>query len=117
VHARRADLIVTGGENVYPAEIERVLQMCPGIREAGVFGLPDPIWVRWWRPRWWRIRRPRRMGDLLAYLHDRLAPYKRPRQVCFVPALRHTAAGKLDRTALPGFASLLRPLRVARTMA
>jgi O-succinylbenzoic acid--CoA ligase len=117
VHARRADLIVTGGENVYPAEIERVLQMCPGIREAGVFGLPDPIWGQVVAAALVADPPPPADGDLLAYLHDRLAPYKRPRQVCFVPALRHTAAGKLDRTALPGFASLLRPLRVARTMA
>jgi O-succinylbenzoic acid--CoA ligase len=117
VHARRADLIITGGENVYPAEIERVLQMCPGIREAGVFGLPDPIWGQVVAAALVADRAPPEDRDLLAYLHDRLAPYKRPRQVCFVPNLQHTAAGKLDRTALPGFASLLRPLRAARTIA
>ena len=117
VHARRADLIITGGENVYPAEIERVLQMCPGIREAGVFGLPDPIWGQVVAAVLVADRAPPEDGDLLTYLHDRLAPFKRPRKVCFVPTLQHTAAGKLDRTALPGFASLLRPLRAARTIA
>jgi O-succinylbenzoic acid--CoA ligase len=117
VQARRADLIITGGENVYPAEIERVLQMCPGIREAGVFGLPDPIWGQVVAAALVADRAPPEDSDLLAYLHDRLAPYKRPRQVCFVPNLAHTAAGKLDRAALPGLASLLRPLRAARTIA
>ncbi len=44
IHARRADLVVTGGENVYPAEVEHALEKCPGIREAGVFGVQDEIW-------------------------------------------------------------------------
>ena len=111
VHARRADLIVTGGENVYPAEVERLLQMCPGIREAGVFGLPDPTWGQVVAVALVADQAPPADVDLLAFLHDRLAPYKRPRHLCFVPALQHTAAGKIDRTALPRLASLLRPLR------
>ena len=85
VHARRADLIVTGGENVYPAEVERVLQMCPGIREAGVFGLPDPTWGQMVAAALVADQAPPADVDLLAFLHDRLAPYKRPRHVCFVP--------------------------------
>jgi O-succinylbenzoic acid--CoA ligase len=117
VHARRADLIVTGGENVYPAEVERVLQMCPGIREAGVFGLPDPTWGQVVAAALVADHAPPADADLLAFLRDRLAPHKRPRHVCFMPALQHTTAGKLDRAALPGLASLLRPLRAARTIA
>ena len=117
VHARRADLIVTGGENVYPAEVERVLQMCPGIREAGVFGLPDPTWGQVVAAALVADQAPPADVDLLAFLHDRLASFKRPRQVCFVPSLQHTPAGKLDRTALPEVASLLRPLRAARKIA
>jgi O-succinylbenzoic acid--CoA ligase len=117
VHARRADLIVTGGENVYPAEVERVLQMCPGIREAGVFGVPDPTWGQVVAAALVVDQPPPADVDLLAHLHDRLASYKRPRLVCMVPTLQHTAAGKLDRTALPALVSLLRPLRRAGTIA
>ncbi len=116
VHARRADLIVTGGENVYPAEVERVLQMCPGIREAGVFGLPDPTWGQVVAAALVADQAPPADAALLAHLHDRLAPYKRPRQVCFVPSLQHTTAGKLDRSALPEVVPLLRPLNAARNI-
>ncbi len=47
------------------------------------------------------------------YLNERLAPHKRPRQICFVPSLPQTAAGKLDREALQEFATALRPLRLS----
>ena len=41
---RRDDLIVSGGENVYPAEVEAALLAHPAVEEAGVFGVPDPAW-------------------------------------------------------------------------
>jgi O-succinylbenzoic acid--CoA ligase len=111
VHARRSDLIVTGGENVYPAEVERALEALPGIVEAGVFGLTDDTW-----------------GEIVAAalvagavtpddtalrvgLAARLAAHKRPRRICYVDRLPHTAAGKLDRAGLQAMANRTRPLK------
>jgi long-chain acyl-CoA synthetase len=44
IHDRVKDMIISGGENVYPAEVERVLEACPGVQAAAVFGLPDETW-------------------------------------------------------------------------
>jgi len=113
VEARRSDLLVTGGENVYPAEVEHVLQHCPGVREAGVFGVADPVWGHTVAAALVAATDPPDDALLLGYLNERLAPHKRPRQICFVPSLPHTPAGKLDRPALERMACSLRPLRPA----
>jgi dipeptidyl aminopeptidase/acylaminoacyl peptidase/acyl-CoA synthetase (AMP-forming)/AMP-acid ligase II len=114
VHARRTDLIVSGGENVYPAEVERVLESCAGVAAAGVFGLPDETWGQ--------TVAAALVADAVApseqalgdHIVERLAPHKRPRKFCFVPALPQTNAGKLDRQALVAMAGALRPLRPLR---
>jgi len=110
VHARRTDLIVTGGENVYPAEVERVLEACPGIAGAAVFGLPDEVWGQTVAAV--LVPNAARPSDaeLLDYVGARLAPYKRPRDVCYVASLPQTTAGKLDRSALAEYATALKPL-------
>jgi len=111
VHARRVDLIVTGGENVYPAEVERVLEDFPGIRAAGVFGVPDETWGQTVAAA--LVAQPAPAPELLArYLSTRLAPHKRPREICLVGQLPQTVAGKLDRHALPALAPALQPLRL-----
>jgi o-succinylbenzoate---CoA ligase len=110
LHARRADLIVTGGENAYPAEIERALEAFPGIAAAGVFGVPDEAWGQTVAAALVADDAPPPDAALLEYVNARLAPHKRPRHVCYVARLPHTAAGKLDRLALPGIAVALRPL-------
>ncbi len=111
VHGRRTDLIITGGENVYPAEVEAVLETCPGIAAAGVFGVPHEIWGQTVAAA--LVTGTRRPADvaLLDHVDGRLAPHKRPRHVCFVPRLPQTAAGKLDRAALAKLASALHPLQ------
>ena len=109
VDARRVDLIVTGGENVYPAEVERVLEAFPGVAAAGVFGVPDETWGQTVAAAL-VARDGAQPAALAAYLGARLAPHKRPRAICFVAELPQTAAGKLDRLALPGLASALQPL-------
>ncbi|MDI1474966.1 AMP-binding protein [Polyangium sp. y55x31] len=98
VHARRTDLVVTGGENVYPAEVEQALEALPGVTRAVVFGVPDE--------RWGQIVAaglaldppdPARAAALVAEAGARLAPHKRPRLVAAVESLPLTASGKLDR--------------------
>jgi O-succinylbenzoic acid--CoA ligase len=111
VHARRVDLIVTGGENVYPAEVERVLEEFPGVTAAGVFGVPDETWGQTVAAA--LVAQPAPAPETLArYLCARLAPHKRPREICLVGALPQTTAGKLDRQALPALATALQPLRL-----
>ncbi|NUQ76709.1 MAG: o-succinylbenzoate--CoA ligase [Polyangiaceae bacterium] len=111
VFARRTDLIVTGGENVYPAEVERVIEAVPGVARAMVFGVPDP--------RWGQIvaaalvldpARPASLDRVAAELSCRLAAHKRPRRLCAASALPITPSGKLDRaSASEHFAPLLSP--------
>ena len=111
VHARRADLIVTGGENVYPAEVERELERCPGIAAAAVFGVSDDLWGETVAAA--LVVDPAgalRDEELRAWICSRLAPHKRPRSICRVERLPQTAAGKLDRDGLAAFAPLLRAL-------
>ncbi len=110
VHARRTDLIVTGGENVYPGEVERVLEACPGVAAAGVFGVPDELWGQTVAAALVADGRPPTDTALLEHLVARLAPHKRPRRVCWVGALPLTAGNKLDRQALAGLAGASRPL-------
>jgi O-succinylbenzoic acid--CoA ligase len=98
---RRDDLIVSGGENVYPAEVEAVLLEHPSVAEAGVASLPDADLGA--RVVAWVVMRDGAVADaaaLSAYCSDRLAGYKRPREFRFVTSLPRTAAGKLQRRRL-----------------
>src|SRR5262249_23483752 len=98
---RRDDLIISGGENVYPAEIEAVLLGHPGIEEAGVFGLPDEKWgavpvaaVKI------RVGQTVEAHELLEWSAARLARYKQPARILFRESLPRNAAGKLLRRVL-----------------
>ncbi len=96
---RRSDLIISGGENIYPAEVEAALLAHPAVAEAGVVGMADPQWghvpvaaiV---------LRSPAAEADLLAFLRARLAAYKLPRRVVVLDELPRTASGKLQRSRL-----------------
>jgi len=98
---RRDDLIVTGGENVYAAEVEAVLREHPAIADAGVIGLPDPTWgqavaaVVAVRP----DARPSE-EDVKGFCAGRLARYKVPWRVWFVDGLPRSPAGKLVRRSI-----------------
>lgn len=111
VHARRADLIVTGGENVYPIEVEQALELAPGVAGAAVFGVADEIWGQTVAAAIVADGAAPPDAQLAAWIAGRLAPHKRPRAVVYVPALPQTPGGKLDRAALPALAARLRPLR------
>jgi O-succinylbenzoic acid--CoA ligase len=115
VHARRTDLIVTGGENVYPAEIEAALEALPGIDRAVVFGIPDERWGQLVAAG--LALTPNPCADptlalaLVLEASQSLAPHKRPRLFAAVPALPMTASGKLDRaSARREITPLLRPV-------
>ncbi|MFN9210915.1 MAG: AMP-binding protein [Betaproteobacteria bacterium] len=114
VRAREGDLIVTGGENVYPAEVERALSTCPGIAEAAVFGLPDETWGQVVAAALVTTNAPPSNAELATFIDAHLARHKRPRQIVFVDSLPHTAGGKLDRCALSTLTARLRPFDVER---
>lgn len=98
---RRADLIVSGGENVYPAEVESVLMQCESVLEAGVVGKPDETWGQ--VPVAFVVLR-QDLAVTAEALRDacriRLAGYKVPTAFYFVDALPRNASGKLLRRAL-----------------
>jgi O-succinylbenzoic acid--CoA ligase len=98
---RRDDLIVSGGENVYPAEIEAVLVGHPSVAEAGVAGVPDADLGS--RVVAWIVASDAATLDsqaLAELCRARLAGFKCPREFRFVSALPRTAAGKLQRRRL-----------------
>jgi len=98
---RRDDLIVSGGENVYPAEIEAILLEHTSVAEAGVAGLPDVDLGA--RVVAWIVLREAATADARAlseHCAARLAGYKRPREFRFVTVLPRTASGKLQRRRL-----------------
>ncbi|MGZ5957844.1 MAG: o-succinylbenzoate--CoA ligase [Myxococcaceae bacterium] len=99
VLARRTDLILSGGENVYPAEVEAVLAAHPGVAEVAVVGRPDGRWGQ--VPVAVVVLRPgAALGDLESWARARLAAFKVPAEVFPASALPRTAAGKVDRAAV-----------------
>jgi len=96
---RRSDLIVSGGENVYPAEVEATLLAHPAVEDAGVFGVADPEWGQMVAAAL-VLKEPASADDILEFCRLRLAGYKMPKRVEFVEALPRNAAGKLLRREL-----------------
>jgi len=101
---RRVDMIITGGANVFPAEVESALAGHPGIADVVVIGLSDPRWGR-------RVhavvqpadddgQAPLTEQQVIDYAKSRLAHYKAPKTVEFVDAIPRTAATKVNRSAM-----------------
>jgi acyl-CoA synthetase (AMP-forming)/AMP-acid ligase II len=95
------ELIKPGGENVYPAEVERTLREHPAIAEAVVFGVPDAQWGE--AVEAVCLAHPGAHPDaaeVIEFVGARIARYKRPRRVHFVAELPRTANGTVDRAAV-----------------
>jgi fatty-acyl-CoA synthase len=101
VHDRKKNLIISGGENIYPAEVERVLLEHPDVVECGVIGRPDPRWDE--VPVAYVIRRAGcfvEAENLKAHVLTQLARFKVPRDIVFVDDLPRTALGKVQHFML-----------------
>jgi fatty-acyl-CoA synthase/long-chain acyl-CoA synthetase len=98
---RKTDMIISGGMNVYPAEVEAALDRHPAVLEVAVFGIPDEVWGE-------RVhavvalRAGQAVGadELIAFAREHLAGYKVPRSVSFVEELPHTGSGKVLKRQL-----------------
>ena len=95
---RRADLIVSGGENIYPAEVENVIRLHPAVEEAIVFGILDAQWgqsvaaiIEF------RAGASVSAEEITDFARGRLAAYKIPRMIAFVDSLPRAASGKIQR--------------------
>ncbi len=98
---RRSDLIVSGGENVYPAEVEAVLRQHPAVKEMCVVGVPNPEWGQ--QVAAVLVMQPGQPLDevsLIQFCRTRLAGYKMPRRWLAVDDLPQTASGKIARRAV-----------------
>jgi O-succinylbenzoic acid--CoA ligase len=101
VHGRRGDLIITGGENVWPVEVERVLERHPAVAEVAVVGRPDPEWGH-------RVVAvvvptadgPPTLDELRAAAKAELPAFAAPRAIEVLDRLPRTSLGKVSRTAL-----------------
>ena len=102
---RVKDVIITGGSNVYPREVEEVLLTHPGVSEAAVVGIPDPEWGE--SVAAFVVTRPGAQEDpavsaeaLVQHVRDHLASFKKPRTITFVPELPKNATGKFLKRQL-----------------
>jgi acyl-CoA synthetase (AMP-forming)/AMP-acid ligase II len=98
---RAVDMIISGGVNIYPAEIEEVLYNHPGVFDAGIIGVPDPDWGE--KMVAFVVKKPdaRISGeDIREYVAQKLAAYKKPKEVYFREELPYTPSGKLLKRVL-----------------
>jgi O-succinylbenzoic acid--CoA ligase len=102
VKGRLSDLIITGGENVWPAAVEQILRQHPGVAEVAVSSRPDPEWgerlVACVVPA--RPPGPPGLAELRALVADQLASFAAPKELVILEALPKTSIGKLKRQAL-----------------
>jgi long-chain acyl-CoA synthetase len=101
LHDRVKDMIVSGGENVYPAEVENVLMMHPGVADVAVFGVPDDRWGEAVKAIVVRADDvDTSPAELIAFARERLAGYKLPKSVDFATSLPRNPSGKLLKRQL-----------------
>ncbi len=98
---RIKDMIISGGENIYPAELENALAAHPAIMEAAIVGAPDEKWGEVTRA--FVVRRPGKdlsAEEVIEFLKPRIAGFKLPRRVDFLDALPRNPSGKILKTTL-----------------
>jgi long-chain acyl-CoA synthetase len=100
IHDRVKDMVITGGENVYPAEVENALMSHEGIADVAIVGVPDERWGE--TPKAFVVRADQEVTepDIIAYARGQLAHYKCPTSVEFVDALPRNASGKVLKKEL-----------------
>jgi fatty-acyl-CoA synthase/long-chain acyl-CoA synthetase len=98
---RKTDMIISGGMNIYPAEVEAAMELHPAVLEVAVFGIPDELWGE----RVHAVVAPRAghqvdQEELIAFARQHLAGYKVPRSISFATELPHTGSGKVLKRQL-----------------
>lgn len=101
VHDRVKDMIVSGGENVYPAEVENAVMGCPGVADVAVIGVPDERWGEAVKAIVVKAAGAEPTeAEIIAWARARIAAYKAPKSVDFIEVLPRNASGKVLRREL-----------------
>jgi fatty-acyl-CoA synthase len=103
IRGRSKEMFISGGENVYPAEVESVMLAYPGVAEAALVGVPDEKWGEVGRG-FLVVTDPESFStdEFLAFMGERLARYKLPSRVVVLDEIPKTAIGKIDKKLLAG---------------
>jgi acyl-CoA synthetase (AMP-forming)/AMP-acid ligase II len=101
LESRKHDMVISGGVNIYPREIEDHLSTHPAILEAAVIGVPDPEWGETLRA-FIVLRNGQQLTEteVVTFCREGLADYKRPRKVTFLPELPRNPTGKVLKREL-----------------
>ncbi|MDV2886692.1 hypothetical protein RYX45_15980 [Alkalihalophilus pseudofirmus] len=97
----KKDILISGGVNIYPREIEEVLYTHPDLLDAAVIGVPDPVWGEWVKAV--VVLKEGTMlssEEIIEFCHGRLASYKKPKSVEFVDELPRNPSGKILKVEL-----------------
>lgn len=97
---RLKDMYITGGENVFPAEVEAVIGAHPSVLDVAVIGVPDPKWGETGLAFIVAGKEPPNLDEIVMLCGERLAHYKRPSQFLFVESIPRTASGKAQKHVL-----------------
>ncbi len=100
VEGRRSDLIISGGENVWPEPVESVLRRHPGVADVAIAGEPDPEWGQAVTAYVVAAGDPPTLDELRDAVKQELAPHCAPRRLVIVTAIPRTALGKIRRAGL-----------------
>ena len=101
IHDRVKDMIISGGENIYPAEVENAIFGHPDVADVAVIGVPDEKWGE--AVKAVVVLKPGKQAtpaDIIAWARERIAGFKTPKSVDFIDALPRNASGKILRREL-----------------